>query len=72
MSESLEQRVAQLEKMLLVANEEIQRLKDRREDLDMVTEKAQQLEKQFILKWINIEFLQTKCKRLTKNTQECF
>ena len=45
MSESLEQRVAQLEKMLLVANEEIQRLKDRREDLDMVTEKAQQLEK---------------------------
>lgn len=41
---SLEQRVAQLEKMLLVANEEIQRLKDRREDLDMVIEKAEKLE----------------------------
>jgi len=45
MSESLEQRVTQLEKMLWVANEEIRRLKGRREDLDMVTEKAAQLEK---------------------------
>jgi hypothetical protein len=44
MSESLEQRVAQLEKLLSIANEEIERLKDRREDLDMVTEKADQLE----------------------------
>ena len=41
---SLEERVAQLEKLLLIANEDIQRLKDRREDLDMVSEKAQQLE----------------------------
>ena len=41
---SLEQRVTQLEKLLANANEEIQRLKDRREDLDLVTEKAQQLE----------------------------
>jgi len=44
MSQSLEERVAQLEKLLLIANEDIQRLKDRREDLDMVSEKAQQME----------------------------
>jgi len=44
MSESLEQRVAQLEKLLSIAKEEIERLKERREDLDMVTEKADQLE----------------------------
>ena len=37
-------RLADLEKSLLIGKEDIERLKDRREDLDMVIEKAQKLE----------------------------
>ena len=44
MNQSLEQRVEQLEKMLRVANSTIERLTNRQEDLDLVTEKASQLE----------------------------
>ena len=49
MNESLEQRVAHLEKMLLIANQEIQRLKERQEDFDLVTEKTEQLENTILI-----------------------